>query len=192
MKPPLLLLLLLCFTACPERATIEHGVQLTYTLAQEDAVPRAVVDKRLARLRLAAKLHEQPRRLTVRGAAADMPTIKALLAFPAKLELCTGALDGGTCITPHVVTAEVRGAQLLLTFDRAGAAELTRVTSAALDQPLRVRLDERELLSATLSTPLEGGKLFIPSPLNVDPELACAALVGGPLPSLALESERAY
>ncbi len=78
----------LALTACPERTPPERGVMLVYKKPDDTSV-RATVDRRLAHLKLRARLQEDPSRLTVRVSnSAELPRIKALLAREGRLTFC--------------------------------------------------------------------------------------------------------
>jgi hypothetical protein len=78
----------LALTACPERTFPERGVMLVYRKPDDTSV-RATVDRRLAHLKLRAKLQEDPSRLTVRVSnSAELPRIKALLSLEGRLSFC--------------------------------------------------------------------------------------------------------
>lgn len=85
-----LLALALVLSACPERAQPERGVALTY--AKAETAPselRAVVDRRLARMKLKAHLSEDRKALTVRVPnGLDLERIKTVLARPGVLSFC--------------------------------------------------------------------------------------------------------
>ena len=187
-----LLVGMLC-TGCPERAVVEHGVQLTY-LQDEFAQVRANVDRRLASLKLSARLHEDGRRFTVRSDGRETERIKALLAIAGRFELCGGDdVDAGSdCVSPHVVSAEPRGAQLLVQFDKAGATTLTDLTTRLVGRPFFVRLDAQVLVSATITEPIDHGKLTVPVPAGMDPAVFAAVLVGGPVTGLTFEAEARF
>lgn len=83
-------LLGLCFvlTGCPERRPPERGIQLTYRKPGPESV-RAVVDRRLAQLKVRANLSEDDSTLTVRvPEGADVSRIKAVLAQAGTLDFC--------------------------------------------------------------------------------------------------------
>ncbi|MFT3712577.1 MAG: hypothetical protein QM817_33430 [Archangium sp.] len=83
------LLLVLLFCGCPERAQPERGLALTYKKPDGFSDLRSVVDRRLAYLKLTAKLSEDDQRLTVRlPGGGDVEKIKALLALSGELKFC--------------------------------------------------------------------------------------------------------
>jgi preprotein translocase subunit SecD len=84
-----LFVVLLALAGCPERAQPERGLQLIYKKPDGSRDLRAVVDRRLAYLKLKAHLAEDDARLTVRlPNGGDVERIKALLALSGELQFC--------------------------------------------------------------------------------------------------------
>lgn len=86
--------LLLVMTGCPERTQPERGIALTYKKPDESREIRAVVDRRLAHLKLKAHLSEDRSTFTVRlPNGENLERIKALLSKPGQLSFCEEDAD---------------------------------------------------------------------------------------------------
>jgi preprotein translocase subunit SecD len=90
LTPTLITTTLACvLCACPDQTPVERGLQLVYRKPEGADSIRAVVDRRLAQLKLRASLREDDRTLTVLVPESVNPKrIKALLARSGKLEFC--------------------------------------------------------------------------------------------------------
>lgn len=79
----------LVFTACPERATPDHGIVLTYEKGENSDDVRATVDRRLAALKVKASLQEDSTTLTIRVPNGEgVELVKKTLSRRARLEFC--------------------------------------------------------------------------------------------------------
>lgn len=96
-------------TGCPEQRPPERGLQLVYRKPADSRDVRAVVDRRLARLKLRARLQEDETTLTVRlPEGADVGRVKQVLARRATLELCPEDEPAATTWCARAWPAEVR------------------------------------------------------------------------------------
>ncbi len=128
MRATFIALGLLTFTSCPERTTPERGIALVYGKPADSADLRAVVDRRLAQLKLKALLQEDSTTLTVRvPEGVNVERIKKALSRTAKLEFCEEAVPTARAWCA-VSDSEAR-------IDRAGDA-------CALQADTRVRLEQ--------------------------------------------------
>ncbi|MFO0595043.1 MAG: hypothetical protein U0228_07055 [Myxococcaceae bacterium] len=92
-RPPVLLLFASLLTACPSRTPPERGVMLIISKPEgrTDEV-RATLDRRLAHLKLKAKLGEDGDTFSIRVAAdADLELIKKLVTTRGELRFCREA-----------------------------------------------------------------------------------------------------
>lgn len=247
--------------ACPERATPDRGVMLVFKKPDHEQV-RAVVDRRLAQLKLKAHLQEDDSRLTIRvrdGESTDVELIKRLITFPGSLSFCPEdvpvaeawcsrevpesvsrensvttcalsspkqadldslfALDAGVtndvvfehsqgrhvayavvrrqCLTPHIIAVERSKAggdepNLMLDFDKAGAAEFGTLTTSLVKKRMIILLDGVVRGAPLVLEPLTGGRAGLLLEGGENADLLGAALVGGALPRLSLEKESRY
>lgn len=102
------LLALMTFSACPERATPQRGIALTFRKPEGAWDLRPVVDRRLAQLSLKAALQEDTRTLTVRvPEGGDVGLVKQLLARRARLAFCAHAVTTAErwCDHPPIAAA---------------------------------------------------------------------------------------
>lgn len=88
------LTLLLLTSACPERKVPDHGHLLTFSTPDDSAI-RLVVERRLARLGVRAKLYDEKKTLTVRLPGTPTPeqvqAVKVAVTTPGLLEFCVEA-----------------------------------------------------------------------------------------------------
>lgn len=243
--------LLLLLTACPARQPPERGLQLVYKKPNSTPL-RSTVDRRLAKLKLKARLKEDDTTLTVRlPEDTDPSRIKALFAQRAQLEFCSEDLtvaerwcgaqwpagitvdasgkacslvapskkelesalaDAGVefafgtsgkqaysvsrCVSPRIVAAEAHPEEknVSLEFDRAGAKQFAAITTETVGKRLLIRLDGEVGSAPVVMEPITGGKAMLTAGTHApeELELLAAALVGGALPELLLESESRF
>lgn len=101
-----------------------------------------------------------------------------------------------SCITPHIVAAELEDPEgtLFLEFDRASAREFATLTQATVGRRLIIRLDGLVKSAPVVQEPITGGKamLITGTADRAANEVLAAALVGGPLPVLELMREETW
>ena len=239
---------MLTLCACPPRATPEHGIQLVYGKPEHAADVRAVVDRRLAQLKVKATLQEDTKTLRMRLTdAADVARVKAVMKVPAKLEFCaedakaakalcedaratdrideacavrdakpeafadagvrlavqrgpdgvTGFAVEADCFAPRVVAASFKDGDfpgVMLEFDRASGREFGELTQRLISKRLLILLDGEVQSAPVVREAISGGKamLSVGALRRDEAESLAAALAGGALPALPLESEAAF
>lgn len=99
------------------------------------------------------------------------------------------------CFTPHLVAVELaKGAEpnLMLDFDKNGTAEFAELTRALVKKRMIILLDGEVRGAPLVMEPLTAGRAGLLLEGGDDAEVLGAVLVGGPLPTLTLETEGRY
>lgn len=103
------------------------------------------------------------------------------------------AQSSPTCTELHVTRAErtATGDGVMLTLDRAGALAFEQLTTKAVGERLLFVLDGEVLAAPVVKDPIRGGRAMVPLHRG-SLEVWEAALHGGALPKLKVESEEPY
>lgn len=100
------------------------------------------------------------------------------------------------CLSPRIVAAEVtrNAPNLMLDFDRAGAADFAALTKDAVGRRLVIRLEGVVTSAPIVMEPITGGRAMLTTGFTQrEPlEVLAAALVGGSLPAMELVKEEAW
>ncbi len=151
-------------------------------------------------LSLPAGVERQPRGDGCVLTGALEATLRAAIPPPIGRPVLTGTpgaftlLSAADCVRPRLVAGEVRDTSLALTWDSASAAKVSALTSSLVAKRTRLLVVGPEVLALEVRDPLTGTHLSLPMPADSERtrQLALAALLGGPLPSMTLQRESTW